>query len=339
MASQAPAPPKSTPTELHRQKYAFGSTFWKEFPGHGHFKGTVTAFHPFAGLYRITYYDDGDSEDLTEAEITFLLSHNGNMPATSDNSAVAVESLTSYNDCRRSKRRRVSTIVKVDGYHVKAENNYTVRGGAYVYEQAGPELLVAKRRQAQAQKNVTTKQPPPQRKMAPCEVTRIHHNNTVKASIKKKQPFRRSFLSQHKTILEPFMDDKTRRKLAEWSTDDVSQGYVHRELFVQPELVTGGELRDYQLVGLNFLVDKHRQNVGMILGDEMGLVRFPCTLVMYLVQVCETNHTFFVLDCVWSGQNIADHCLALPLEGTGHTLRPEFGRLSSIRLEFLVLRT
>lgn len=31
-------------------------------------------------------------------------------------------------------------------------------------------------------------------------------------------------------------------------------------------------MRDYQLAGLNFMVNLHKQNIGMILGDEMGLV-------------------------------------------------------------------
>ena len=279
MMAEAPPPP-IPPPKMHRQKYAYGSQFWREFPGHGRFKGTVTEFNPFAGLYGIFYYDDGDSEDLTEAEIDFILNHDGRMP-TADQITSAQTPVVATDgddtDRRRSKRRRVSTIVNVNGYHVKAENNYTVKGGAYVYEEASPVLLVVKQ-QRQRQTATATKKPPPpqsQRKMAPCEVARIHHNNAVKTSIEKKQPLRMAFLAQHKTVLEPFMDDKTRRKLEEWSsnaTRAADHHYNHQELFVQPELVTGGELRDYQLAGLNFLVDLHNQNVGMILGDEMGLV-------------------------------------------------------------------
>ena len=42
---------------------------------------------------------------------------------------------------------------------------------------------------------------------------------------------------------------------------------------MQPSQIANGEMRDYQLAGLNFLVNMHNRNLGMILGDEMGLVR------------------------------------------------------------------
>ena len=43
-------------------------------------------------------------------------------------------------------------------------------------------------------------------------------------------------------------------------------------LVAQPKM-TREQLRNYQLLGLNFMVNMHRQNIAMILGDEMGLVR------------------------------------------------------------------
>lgn len=43
------------------------------------------------------------------------------------------------------------------------------------------------------------------------------------------------------------------------------------KLYAQPDAIQA-ELRDYQLAGLNWMIKMHRRNLGMILGDEMGLV-------------------------------------------------------------------
>ncbi|KAE8710591.1 Protein CHROMATIN REMODELING 5 [Hibiscus syriacus] len=44
-----------------------------------------------------------------------------------------------------------------------------------------------------------------------------------------------------------------------------------RKFDEQPEWLRGGKLRDYQLVGLNFLVNSWRNDTNVILADEMGL--------------------------------------------------------------------
>ncbi|KAI8559144.1 hypothetical protein RHMOL_Rhmol04G0150500 [Rhododendron molle] len=44
-----------------------------------------------------------------------------------------------------------------------------------------------------------------------------------------------------------------------------------RKLDEQPEWLKGGKLRDYQLEGLNFLVNSWRNDTNVILADEMGL--------------------------------------------------------------------
>jgi SNF2 family DNA or RNA helicase len=40
---------------------------------------------------------------------------------------------------------------------------------------------------------------------------------------------------------------------------------------VQPELVTGGKMRDYQLFGINWLIQLFENGMNGILADEMGL--------------------------------------------------------------------
>lgn len=39
----------------------------------------------------------------------------------------------------------------------------------------------------------------------------------------------------------------------------------------QPVLVTGGEMRDYQLAGMEWLISLYDNGLNGILGDEMGL--------------------------------------------------------------------
>ena len=47
--------------------------------------------------------------------------------------------------------------------------------------------------------------------------------------------------------------------------------YAHRRVLVQPESIIGGEMRDYQLASLDWLVERHERRLSAILGDEMGL--------------------------------------------------------------------
>ena len=51
--------------------------------------------------------------------------------------------------------------------------------------------------------------------------------------------------------------------------------YKTRQIHVQPDLIEG-EMRDYQMLGLQFLVNMYNQNLGMIMGDEMGLGKVRC---------------------------------------------------------------
>ena len=174
---------------------------------------------------------------------------------------------------RRSGRKRVSTTVKIDGYDVLVKNNYVVKGMTYQTDAYTAD--VAKKKP----KTEPMKPPkaPTERKQSPSEAARLKHNEAVKASTQGKQSYRRDFLVKHREILDPFMDDHTRRVLQQWTEAKSSSKFREEKLFAQPELITGGEMRDYQLVGLNFLVNLYRQNIGMILGDEMGLVSYRFT--------------------------------------------------------------
>jgi SWI/SNF-related matrix-associated actin-dependent regulator of chromatin subfamily A member 5 len=43
-------------------------------------------------------------------------------------------------------------------------------------------------------------------------------------------------------------------------------------LLEQPAYIQGGQMRDYQLTGVNFLIYLFNHGLSGILGDEMGLV-------------------------------------------------------------------
>ena len=168
---------------------------------------------------------------------------------------------------RRSGRKRKSTIIQIDGHAVLAKNNYILKGGKYEIGVFDADVQKPKTKAAPKKKGSSAN--PVVRKQKPSEIARVEHNENVKAGVLEKQSVRRDFMLQHYDTLKPFMDDSTRRMVQSWR--DSTTPYQRDELFFQPALITGGEMRDYQLAGLNFMVDMHRQNLGMILGDEMGL--------------------------------------------------------------------
>ena len=45
---------------------------------------------------------------------------------------------------------------------------------------------------------------------------------------------------------------------------------VEEEIKTQPALMTGGSLKDYQIVGLQWMISLYNNNLNGILADEMG---------------------------------------------------------------------
>lgn len=56
--------------EMPQARFPIGTQFEKEFPGYGTFKGRVKFFD--GSHYRVVYPEDGDAEDITEAELSKL---------------------------------------------------------------------------------------------------------------------------------------------------------------------------------------------------------------------------------------------------------------------------
>ena len=172
---------------------------------------------------------------------------------------------------RRSGRERSSTTITIDGHTILKQNNYVVKGGDYVF---GSHTSNAEQQEAV--------KPPPQKKAKttnsqnkqpkqPSQVQRLRqaHNHKVMEAKQSKQHLQQSFLKQHVDRLKPFVEPKVLNQLQS------VKAYKYQAISIpqQPKLIQTAILREYQLLGLQFLVNLHRQNVPMILGDEMGLVR------------------------------------------------------------------
>lgn len=180
---------------------------------------------------------------------------------------------------RRSSREKKSTLIYVDGYAVKRDNNYIVKGGEYVHGAFNANgaatdggALARLPKPANQTKKAAAKKPP--RKANKAELERARHNEIVKGRVKAKAKARMGYLAKHAKTIEPFVESKTSEHLA--VTPALKSTW--KDMSMQPDVITG-ELRDYQMIGLNWMSKMHSMNAGMILGDEMGkhmlLLRCP----------------------------------------------------------------
>ena len=146
----------------------------------------------------------------------FLHNHSHTMSSAPSTAAPAATD-EDASGVRRSGRKRKSTIVKIQGHSVLARNNYVLKGGSYVMgafdadDQANKKKpKTATKKPAGAKANNGPRQP------KASEIARMQHNEAVKKSILEKQAARRAFLVRQYDILEPFMDEATRRMVASW---------------------------------------------------------------------------------------------------------------------------
>lgn len=86
---------------------------------------------------------------------------------------------------------------------------------------------------------------------------------------------RQAFLVHHRSLFQPLLLGNSNyfTKLSPLEIDNAtSRGFVpYRLLTEQPSLITNGEMKQYQLKGLSFLLWLYENGIGGILGDEMGL--------------------------------------------------------------------
>ncbi|KAH8702492.1 putative RSC complex subunit [Talaromyces proteolyticus] len=93
----------------------------------------------------------------------------------------------------------------------------------------------------------------------------------------------------------------------EYDTDEESGGrkidyyaVAHRikeEVSMQPNILVGGTLKEYQLKGLQWMISLYNNNLNGILADEMGLGKTIQTisLLTYLIEVKKNNGPFLVI--------------------------------------------
>jgi hypothetical protein len=177
---------------------------------------------------------------------------------------------------RRSGREKISTLVYIDGQPVLAKNNYQVNADTYVFDKEGCTSI----KPVPANKSTTTTTPrnvvkPPTttapRVLTESERNRVEHNQAIQAKKDSKQAAKKAFLASKLNVMEPFLDDKVKAELQTVGLPEVDTMQEKNVLYMQPEGITA-DLRDYQLDSLNWMVEMHKKNIGMILGDEMGLV-------------------------------------------------------------------
>eukprot|EP00698_Gefionella_okellyi_P018344 TRINITY_DN5489_c0_g1_i1.p1 TRINITY_DN5489_c0_g1~~TRINITY_DN5489_c0_g1_i1.p1 ORF type:complete len:1058 (-),score=201.19 TRINITY_DN5489_c0_g1_i1:134-3307(-) len=112
---------------------------------------------------------------------------------------------------------------------------------------------------------------------------RFEANASMRHDLQLAMATRSKFVLQHWDLFTPFISreaDRARdgplaqrlhsatRELAATATGDQTR---QAQVVAQPKLVVGGQLRDYQIEGLKWLVAQHDRGSGSILGDEMGL--------------------------------------------------------------------
>lgn len=170
---------------------------------------------------------------------------------------------------RRSHRKRTSTVIHVrGGYTIQKDNNYVLKGGTYSFGVADSEIVeappTARKKPRQQQRlpasNVT-------HHPCPKEARRRQGKRDLEKAIQIKKPLRDAFLKQHLAALQPFIEPNIASQIQNVS---LTRQSCTKELQVamQPDAIQG-ELRDYQLQGLQFMARMHSCNMGMILGDEM----------------------------------------------------------------------
>jgi ATP-dependent helicase STH1/SNF2 len=120
------------------------------------------------------------------------------------------------------------------------------------------------------------------------------------ASVKAQQ---RKAAERYGNQTEEFMQEDDSDSDEEQNTDIRKIDYyavAHRikeEVNVQPRMLVGGTLKEYQLKGLQWMISLYNNNLNGILADEMGLGKTIQTisLLTYLIEVKKQNGPFLVI--------------------------------------------
>jgi hypothetical protein len=191
----------------------------------------------------------------------------------------------SADETRRSGRDCKSTTMIIDGHVVLTKNNYVLKGGSYSYGVHTADAPKQRKRKEPPQSRDTQSAKTP-RRVTPTEQKRSTFNENLKDRVARKAAARLSFLAQNLNVLQPFIEPSVVRKLE--AVDIVPA--KEQPLYLQPDAIEA-DLRDYQLEGLNWMVDMYRQNLSCILGDEM--VRVLLYVFFHLIILLRCTHSLF----------------------------------------------
>ncbi|KAJ7762395.1 P-loop containing nucleoside triphosphate hydrolase protein [Mycena maculata] len=95
---------------------------------------------------------------------------------------------------------------------------------------------------------------------------------------------RKHWLYANRELFEPLLPSHQNGffpKLIEEMANGATPPLPMQNFVVQPELIVGGEMKEYQLAGLSFLAHMYHNGINCILGDEMGLGKTLQTLSLF----------------------------------------------------------
>ena len=139
-----------------------------------------------------------------------------------------------------------------------------------------------------------------------------HINRLVRASITKTAVKRQSFLIHHENLFKRLLPSSNYyTKLSKSETSNTAHnGFIpYKDIIEQPSLIENGQMKQYQLQGLSFLVWLYENGMGGILGDEMGLGK---TLQTYPPHTTELTQSLIIRpsQTVRSKRTISSHLSA-----------------------------
>ena len=146
-----------------------------------------------------------------------------------------------------------------------------VKGDRYVSGAFEADAPQPTKKKAAVATTTADQKPSAPRKIPDYIKQRGEHNTIIKQRIANDDSKRLNYMTRNLAVLEPFVDDKVKATLVR------NQHKVAKE--AEPELTVLGTqpdavqttLRDYQMVGLDWMIKMHQKGMPWVLGDEMGL--------------------------------------------------------------------
>lgn len=148
----------------------------------------------------------------------------------------------------------------------------------------------------------------------------LRQRNTVIDQDKATHTIRRNrFLRSYLEDLRPFLSPQVIQRLEATSVSVGKPAKVDDEaiLSTQPACISGGEMRDYQLLGLRWLITRHDAGIGAILGDEMVCTNMECAGTPPFLSsgsLIPCFHSPPLLYLTGIRQNLTNHCLLILFE-------------------------